>query len=139
MKGIANITKMFKKQSFFVKCIIALLIVGLVVFIVPRLQLQQIPSFEGFSSITPAEVNYYYMDGCGHCEKFSPVWDEFTSAYKGSIQFQKFNMKDAEEDVKKYEVNGFPTVVVIDENGKFEQYEGERTIDGLQSHFGYTD
>tara|TARA_A100001035_G_C27551004_1_gene394094 strand:+ start:406 stop:636 length:231 start_codon:yes stop_codon:yes gene_type:complete len=76
------------------------------------------------------------MDGCGHCEKFSPVWDEFTSAYKGSIQFQKFNMKDAEEDLKKYEVNGFPTVVVIDENGKFEQYEGERTIDGLQSYFG---
>ena len=27
------------------------------------------------------------MTGCGHCKKSSPVWDEFSSNYKGSLKY----------------------------------------------------
>ncbi len=136
MKPFTNIPKMFQKQSFFVKCLIVFAIFGLVVFVMYRFKMQPMPAFEGFSNITPTKVHYYFMDGCGHCENFSPIWDEFVSSYKGDVKFQKINMKDAEEDMKKYNIEGFPTVVMIDDKDQFEHYEGERTIDGLQSIFG---
>lgn len=69
-------------------------------------------------------------------DDFSPVWDEFTQSYKGKVQFQKINMEDAKEELKKYDIGGFPTVVIIDQSDKFEHYNGERTVAGLQSHFG---
>lgn len=128
MNGV--ITKLFRKPSLFVKCVIGIVLFSFIICLAYRFKL--FSSIEGFS-INAVKVNYYYMDGCGHCETFSPLWDEFTSSYKGPLQFQKINMKDAEDDLKKYEIDGFPTVVLIDENGNYEHYKGERTIGGLQS------
>jgi thiol-disulfide isomerase/thioredoxin len=128
--------KTFQRQPFFIKCLILLFVFGLVIFFLSEYRNASYTphNSEGFK-LTPAKVHYYYMDGCGHCKDFSPVWDEFTQSYKGNVQFQKINMKDAEEDLKKYKVEGFPTVVVIDSNGEFEHYNGERTVAGLQSYF----
>ena len=126
MKGV--ITKLFRKPSLFLKCVIWNVLFGSIICLSKKI----FSSVEGFS-INAVKVNYYYMDGCGHCETFSPIWDEFTSSYKGPLQFQKINMKDAEDDLKKYEIDGFPTVVLIDETGNYEHYQGERTISGLQS------
>ena len=128
--------KKFQRQPFFIKCLILLFVFGLVVFFLSGYRNSSYTPYnsEGFK-LTPTKAHYYYMDGCGHCKDFSPVWDEFTRSYKGNVQFQKINMKDAEEDLKKYDVEGFPTVVVIDSNGEFEHYNDERTVAGLQSYF----
>ena len=123
----------FQKKPLFVKAFILFIAFGLVIFIMSLFNGEPSPQ-EGFSS-SPAKVNYYYMDGCGHCEKFSPVWDEFTKSYNGSTQLKKINMKDAGNDLEKYKVDGFPTVVIIDENGKHEHYNGDRTLAALQSRF----
>ena len=132
---LKSVMKMFRSDSFLMNLMV-MLVLGLVVFFFLQYQSKSYTAYntEGFS-LTPSKAHYYYMDGCGHCEEFSPVWDEFTKSYKGKVQFQKFNMKDAEKDIEKYGIEGFPTVVAIDSNGKFEHYNGERTVDGLQSYF----
>lgn len=89
---------------------------------------------EGFGN--PTKCTYYYMDGCGHCKTFTPVWNQFTQSYSGSVKFNKVNMKDAGNDLKKYNVEGFPTVVVIDSAGNYEHYDGPRTVEGLKAFFG---
>ena len=124
---------MFRSQRF-LRFFTIMIVIGLVIFLFNRYQNTSYNE-EGFQ-LTPVKVNYYYMDGCGHCKDFTPVWDEFTQSYKGKVQFQKINMEDAKEDLKKYDIGGFPTVVIIDQSDKFEHYNGDRTVAGLQSHFG---
>tara|TARA_B100000902_G_C27309253_1_gene917371 strand:+ start:3033 stop:3389 length:357 start_codon:yes stop_codon:yes gene_type:complete len=85
----------------------------------------------------PTNAIYFHMNGCGHCKNFSPIWEEFTSNYKGPVKLQKMERVEAGDDLlKKYGVGGFPTVVKVDANGKYETFNGERTIDGLKKFIG---
>ena len=84
---------------------------------------------------TPVSATYYYMTNCGHCKTFTPQWDAFVKAYKGPIKLKKVEMNDAGDDLKKYNINGFPTVLIIDENGKTQTYDGPRTESGLMAYF----
>ena len=70
------------------------------------------------------------MNGCIHCEKFTPTWDKFSNNYKLS-NVKKWKEID-ENTLKKYNVQGFPTVIMIDENGNGKPFEGDRTISGLE-------
>ena len=76
------------------------------------------------------KLTYYYMDGCGHCNKFNPIWDEFTSEYKGppKITFEKIESKDAPSSVK-----GFPTVVLTKSDGSTSEFNADRTVGELQN------
>lgn len=90
---------------------------------------------EGFSigrqdDNTPRIV-YYYMEGCGHCVKFMPDWDAFKSGYSGSLKVIKKEQGDAKSELKKYNVQGFPTVLFIDGTGKSTKFEGDRSKVGL--------
>ena len=85
----------------------------------------------------PTNAIYFHMNGCGHCKNFSPIWEEFTSNYKGPVKLQKMERAEAGDDLlKKYGIEGFPTVVKVDENGKYETFNGERTISGLKKFIG---
>ena len=85
----------------------------------------------------PVSCTYYYMDNCGYCKKFTPEWDKFVQNYKGDIKFKKVDMRDAESDIKKYKIKGFPTVLIMDEAGETKEYDGERTSDGLNKYFTF--
>ena len=86
--------------------------------------------YEGFSN--PKELIYFYMNGCGHCKTFSPVWDEFTSNYNGDLKLNKYETNEAGSMIEKYKIQGFPTVLLIDEKGNKKEFEGDRTIQGLE-------
>jgi thiol-disulfide isomerase/thioredoxin len=70
------------------------------------------------------------MDGCPHCDSFSPIWDEFKQ--DSPIATHKIESKDAGAMMEKYKISGFPTILLLDENNnKLKELDGERTIDGL--------
>ena len=79
----------------------------------------------------PASCTYYYMNNCGHCKRFSPEWDDFVQSYNGPIRLKKIEMNDAGSDLEKYNIQGFPTILFLDEEGNSKFYEGPRTSDGL--------
>jgi len=87
-------------------------------------------AYEGFSN--PKELIYFYMNGCGHCKTFSPVWDEFASNYNGDLKLNKYETNEAGSMIEKYKIQGFPTVLLIDEKGNKKEFEGDRTIQGLE-------
>lgn len=78
------------------------------------------------------ELVYLYMNGCGHCKKFTPEFDKFASNYKGPCKVIK--LERGESGAKKYleknNVEGFPTVLLIKQSETIE-FEGERTEEGL--------
>ena len=88
-------------------------------------------NLEGFGQ--PKELVYFYMDGCGHCKKFSPVWDQFASSYNGNLNIRKVERNNAGDELNQYQIQGFPTVLLLDGNGGKKEFQGERTIQGLEA------
>ena len=86
-------------------------------------------SVENFGN--PKSCTYYYMATCGHCKKFTPIWDSFAQSYTGPVKLRKVEMNDAKDDIEKYNIKGFPTILAIDEQGETKTFDGPRTKDGL--------
>ena len=87
---------------------------------------------ENFENEKSKKLVYFYMKGCSHCEKFSPIWDEFSNNNKSSIKTYKLERTLAGDKINKYEVKGFPTILLLGENNeKIKEYDGDRTVDSL--------
>jgi thiol-disulfide isomerase/thioredoxin len=83
----------------------------------------------------PAKVYYFHMTGCGHCKDFTPTWENFSSSYSGPVKLVKMEQKEAhgKKLLEKYNVKGFPSVVKVDENGSYEEFNSERTLNNLKT------
>ena len=82
----------------------------------------------------PKELVYFHMNGCGHCKKFMPVWDEFAEKYNGDLKLKKLEREEAGDDMlSKYQVQGFPTILLLDGEGNKKEFQGDRTVSGLES------
>ena len=81
----------------------------------------------------PKELVYFHMNGCGHCKRFTPIWDEFSGKYNGEIKLKKLERNEAGDMLNKYEIQGFPTILLLDEQGNKKVFEGDRSISGLES------
>lgn len=79
----------------------------------------------------PSKMTYYYMEKCKYCKEFNPVWDDFVKKYKGKLVLKKISNTDAGNDLDKYDIQSFPTVVLSNDKGEFKKFEGDRTVDGL--------
>ena len=131
------IKKKFKKMSSFQQFVVAAIIIVSIRYVLKTLIYTNnlYRYLEGLEN--PTNAIYFFMNGCGHCKNFTPVWEEFSNNYKGPVQLKKMERLEAGDDLlKKYKVEGFPTVVKIDEKGNYETFNGERTIDGLKKFIG---
>lgn len=123
----------FYKSFFNVKTL--LLIIG--VYLIGKLIVAYFfPSFlflkqrEGFEG--RKELLLLHMEGCPHCVKLMPEWKKFISMNDTSIIPKAVEKDEDSSLVKKYNVTGFPTILLLDKNGiKLETYEGPRTAEGL--------
>ena len=80
----------------------------------------------------PKELIYFYWDKCGHCKDFTPIWDEFAAKYKGPLKLKKLETKEAGELTEKFNIEGYPTIILVDEQGQHKEFDGERTVQGLE-------
>jgi hypothetical protein len=86
-------------------------------------------------------MEYYYMDGCGHCEDFSKsgVWEKLSSEYGNKLEFKKYNMKDSKDRIEKYDISGYPTIIIIDKSNsekKLEEYNDDRRYEKMKIFIG---
>jgi len=106
---------------------------GIMLFMLYMLYSVPLINRESFGN--PKSCTYYYMNKCGHCERFTPEWDKFVQSYNGPVKMRKVEMSDAGSDLETYKIKGFPTVLIIDENGETKNYDGPRTSEGLKKFF----
>ena len=92
-----------------------------------------LPSIEGLSPNSgKKKIVYCYMDGCPHCDKAMPAWEEFSSSTE-VVDTAKIESKKDPEFMKKMEVQGFPTFLLLDAGGiKIKEYEGDRSSADLE-------
>tara|TARA_B100000925_G_C21799331_1_gene383935 strand:- start:58 stop:474 length:417 start_codon:yes stop_codon:yes gene_type:complete len=123
--------KKFNKLNSVVQIAIALLAVIALRYAILLLQYHyHASSLENFSN--PKKLVYFYMDTCGHCKKFNPEWDKFAASYDGPLEIKKIERKEAGADLEKYKIQGFPSVLLIDDQDNTKEFEGDRTVSGLE-------
>ena len=137
---------MAAKKSFFgsdifimISIILFLLLAIAVLFAYNKNKIME--TFMGESVDKKYRIEYYYMDGCGHCEDFSKsgVWEKLSSEYGNKLEFKKYNMKDCKDRIDKYEISGYPTIIIIDKSGsekKLEEYNDDRRYEKMKVFVG---
>ena len=120
---------LLNKLSPTIKLIIKVAIVYVIMISLYFLFFRKNSSVENFGN--PTSCTYYYMEQCGHCKRFSPEWDTFVQTYTGPVKLRKVDMSEAGDDLEKYNIRGFPTILIIDENGEYMDYDGPRTSEAL--------
>ena len=99
---------------------------------------------EGFTSSPSDLMNnqkkifvLFYNKNCSHCQELKPAWDKIEAAHGDtmtSVDLTNNSDTNVEAISKKFNINAFPTMLVI-ENGKVsDTYNGGRTEDELTNY-----
>ena len=75
------------------------------------------------------EIVYIYSDGCGWCDRFNPVWQDFADRYSGPVTVRKVEAKS--DDAKTYIVSGYPTVLLMQNGAQKAVFSDDRTVENL--------
>ena len=130
-----NILKTFQKRLSFKKPLASILFIGalvLVIFYYFNKTIFTNMNSENFENNGQKKVVYFYMNGCPHCDSFSPIWDEFTQ--NCPLPTHKIESRDAGEMMSTYNISGFPTILLLNENNtKLKELDGPRTLAGLNA------
>ena len=117
---------MFRKNSFLYQLLFAVLVFGALHYFL------KVSNLEGLTN--KDTLRYFYMNGCPHCVKFTPEWENFVNQCGTSCKTtnEKVESESMQEQHKQH-VQGFPTIVLFDSSDqKKKVFEGERTAAGLK-------
>ena len=92
----------------------------------------------------------FYADWCGHCQKIKPIWDESAkeineSASNSGVKLIKVNCGKPNENeshkqiMQKYEIQGFPTIKLFEDGEVVQDFDGNRTKEGIRKFLGLDD
>jgi protein disulfide-isomerase A1 len=78
----------------------------------------------------------FYNNNCGHCKELKPEWDKAEAKMSDKmVAIDVTNSSD--EAIKtittKFNINSYPTMLVLDNGSKTDTYDGERTESALVS------
>jgi len=69
---------------------------------------------------------------CGHCQKLAPTWAELEKSEGGSCTIVSIDC-DRDKDVcKRYNVRGYPTLMLMMDGKRLVDYRGPRDLDHLR-------
>lgn len=85
----------------------------------------------------------FYAEWCSHCRQFHPTWMEFKDKVDEKMSFTdadgnqvtvkvlKMNCVDFQAGCQTAQIAAFPTIRLYKKDGKFEQFNQQRSIDNL--------
>ena len=80
----------------------------------------------------------YYMNGCPHCETILPEYKKFAAAGQVTTNGKKTKIRMLEQgdpnaapEIEARNVKGFPTFVLSTVDGKYIEYQGERSVPAI--------
>jgi len=79
------------------------------------------------------EVYLFKAEWCGHCKAFLPVWDELNKKYKSKYNFVTFDSDNNKSEMKKWNIQGFPTLMLKNSEGQVVEFRGSRDIETVSA------
>ena len=124
IRYIRSLFRKFPKQSRMNK-----LFILCVLYVIFRLIINLCKRTYPLESFTQGDkFVLYHWKNCGHCKQMMPAWESFKSEYKGPVIIETKEKDDAPDEIKKYNIQSFPAILVIDKDGnKTNEYKGDRT------------
>jgi hypothetical protein len=97
-------------------------------------------STDGFADLGE-KVNVftlYYMNGCPHCMTLLPAFKDFVAAgqvlgnrSKTKIRMLEQGDPNAAPELEARNIKGFPTFILATTDGKYLEYQGDRTVPAM--------
>lgn len=86
---------------------------------------------ENYSS---RQIVLFHLPGCGHCERLRPSWNKLVSDFSNNslVSFKEVSGDLEPEEVQKYNITGFPTILQLDSGVKVRTYTGDRSLESLK-------
>lgn len=85
----------------------------------------------GNQQISDPEIYLFKAEWCGHCKAFKPVWNELNKKYKSKYTFKTFDADKNKNDIQKWNIEGFPTIMLKNKDGQVIEFRGSRDIETL--------
>jgi thioredoxin 1 len=73
----------------------------------------------------------FKAEWCGHCNGFKSTWANLQKDMGDKIKFVTYDSDKNKEDIKKYNIEGYPTLILKTQDKAIE-YVGSRDIDSLK-------
>lgn len=92
------------------------------------------PKLNSSTQNNKIKIYNFNTEWCSYSKKFQPTWNTFANSIIAADNIEAINVNcdDNKELCKKYNIPGYPTVV-IENDKKFKIYDGPRTIEGLRN------
>ena len=58
------------------------------------------------------EVYLFKANWCPHCVQFLPLWEQLEKDHHKSFDFITYDSDENKEEIKQWDIKGFPTIVV---------------------------
>jgi thiol-disulfide isomerase/thioredoxin len=78
-------------------------------------------------------LTLFHMNGCGHCVALKPKWQKNKQKYKDLLPIEDIEYSENPAAAKKYNVNGFPTIIFTHKGKKVIEYNGDRSAKDLEN------
>lgn len=105
----------------------AIFLIGLIIFALIAYKYKNTKLETTQGNLNKKQVILYYADWCGHCKQFKPEWEKFKKIAK-NVTTKEFTCDNNKNGCDK--IKGYPTIIILN-NGKRIEYEGERTANAL--------
>ena len=71
----------------------------------------------GNSASKPLVIKLFWVDWCGHCNKFKPVWNKLKRENTEDVNYVDVNCEKEKELANNEGIQGFPTIRLYDSEG----------------------
>ena len=86
---------------------------------------------EGYTNNSKPTMMLFHAKWCGHCVRFMPEWKKFKKQAK--INVVEYEADENSEAISANNVKGFPTIKCKTASGDVKEFNGERTVAGLNA------
>lgn len=81
---------------------------------------------------TPKRLILFKAEWCGHCQSFKTTWEQVQKKLKkNNLEFITYDSDNNAEMMKKYNVKGFPTIM-LETNTNVKEFTGMRNLEAIK-------
>ena len=78
----------------------------------------------------------FYTDWCGYCKILSPVLEELSTKYAGSVTVAKVDADTEREIADRYDIKSYPTILLLEDGKEVDRKIGVYPLEVFEEMMG---